>query len=214
MDQNYIWQRDVMVSEQIAGRGIRDERLIAVMRKIERHRFVPDSLCSRAYEDCPLPIGEGQTISQPYIVALMTELLALKGNEKVLEIGTGSGYQTAILAQLAREVYSIEILKPLAQRSEILLASLGYSNIHIRCSDGYDKWTQEAFFDAIIVTAAPQDIPPQFVEQLKIGGRMVIPVGDLSQKLNLLVKTGQGTLKETITGVLFVPMVHKKTGTH
>jgi protein-L-isoaspartate(D-aspartate) O-methyltransferase len=208
MERNFIWQREDMVTDQIAARGIRDERVLAAMRKVERHLFVPESLRSMAYDDRPLPIGEGQTISQPYIVALMTELLALQGKEKVLEIGTGSGYQAAILAKLAGEVYSIEILKPLAQRANALLTNLGLTNIHVRCADGYESWKEEAPFDAIIVTAAPQEVPPQFVEQLKTGGRMVIPVGDFSQKLNLIVKTEHGIQKQSVAGVVFVPMVH------
>ena len=197
-----------MVADQIVANGIRDERVLTAMRKVERHQFVPEFLRSRAYDDMPLPIGEGQTISQPYIVALMTELLALQGKEKVLEIGTGSGYQTAILAELAVEVYSIEILTTLAQRAKALLASLGYSNIHTRCGDGYESWKEQSPFDAIIVTAAPQQVPPQFVEHLKTGGRMVIPVGDFPQKLDLLVKTEQGIQRQSVAGVVFVPMVH------
>ena len=197
-----------MVTDQIMTRGIRDERVLAAMRKVERHRFVPESIRSRAYDDGPLSIGEGQTISQPYIVALMTELLALQGKEKVLEIGTGSGYQTAILAELANEVYSIEVLKSLSERAQALLAGLGLTNIHVRCGDGYEGWNEEAPFDAIIVTAAPRQVPPQFVEQLKTGGRLVIPVGDFSQKLDLLVKTEQGIQRQSVTGVVFVPMVH------
>lgn len=197
-----------MVADQITARGIQDERVVSAMRKVERHRFVPESLYSMAYDDGPLGIGEGQTISQPYIVALMTELLALQGQEKVLEIGTGSGYQTAILANLANEVYSIEILEPLARRAGALLSSLGLANIHIRCADGYEGWQEEAPFDAIIVTAAPQEVPPQFIQQLKTGGRLVIPVGNFSQKLNLIIKTAQGIQKQSIIGVVFVPMVH------
>ena len=198
MEQNFTWQREKMVADQITARGIQDERVVSAMRKVERHRFVPESLYSMAYDDGPLGIGEGQTISQPYIVALMTELLALQGQEKVLEIGTGSGYQTAILAHLANEVYSIEILEPLAERAEELLSRLGLTNIHIRCADGYEGWKEEAPFDAIIVTAAPQEVPPQFIQQLKTGGRLVIPVGNFSQKLNLIIKTEQGTQKQSI----------------
>ena len=208
MEQNFTWQREKMVADQIAARGIRDERVMSAMRKVERHRFVPEPLSSMAYDDGPLGIGEGQTISQPYIVALMTELLALQGQEKVLEIGTGSGYQTAILANLANEVYSIEILEPLARRAGKLLDSLGLANIHIRCADGHEGLKEEAPFDAIMVTAAPQEVPPQLIEQLKTGGRLVIPVGNFSQKLNLLVKTEQGIRQQSIIGVIFVPMVH------
>ena len=208
LSQDFTRQREGMVADQIAGRGIRDERLLAAMRKVERHKFVPEVLLSRAYSDEPLPIGEDQTISQPYIVALMTELLALQGKEKVLEIGTGSGYQTAILAELAAEVYSIEILKSLAEQAKVKLTGLGYSNIYIRCADGYESWNEEAPFDAIIVTAAPQHVPPQFVEQLKIGGRLVIPVGDFSQQLNFIVKTERGVQKQSVAGVVFVPMAH------
>ena len=203
-----------MVADQITACGIRDERVLAAMRKVERHRFVPEFSRSKAYNDGPLPIGEGQTISQPYIVALMTELLALKGKEKVLEIGTGSGYQTAILAELAGEIYSIEILKTLAEKAKALLTGLGYSNIHIRCGDGYESWDEEAPFDAIIVTAAPQQVPPQFVEQLKTGGRLVIPVGNFSQQLDLIVKTEQGIQQQSVAGVIFVPMVHGNNRLH
>ena len=209
--ETFLSIRELMVSDQIAGRGIRDERVLAAMRKVERHRFVPEHLCAMAYDDGTLTIGKGQTISQPYIVALMTELLALQGQEKVLEIGTGSGYQTAILANLAGEVYSIEILEPLAQQAEALLTSLGLSNVHLRNSDGYEGWKEEAPFDAIIVTAAPPQVPPQLVQQLKIGGRMVIPVGGFPQKLELIVKTKQGIQRQSITGVMFVPMVHGST---
>jgi protein-L-isoaspartate(D-aspartate) O-methyltransferase len=210
MEQHLTWQREGMVTDQIKDRGIRDERVLAAMRKVERHRFVPELFRLRAYNDEPLPIGEGQTISQPYIVALMTELLALQGKEKILEIGTGSGYQTAILANLAGEVYSIEVLKPLAEKAKTLLTSLGYSNIHTRCSDGHEGWKEESPFDAIIVTAAPPQVPPQFVEQLKTGGRLVIPVGNLPQQLNLIIKTAQGTQQQSVTGVVFVPMIHRK----
>lgn len=204
--------REGMVRSQIEQRGIRDKAVLSAMRKVERHRFVPFYLRHLAYEDIPLPIGEGQTISQPYIVALMTELLLLKGNEKVLEIGTGSGYQAAILAELAKEVYTIEILSSLASHAEKLLLGLGYKNIKVKCGDGYLGWPEVAPFDAIIVTCAPEEIPAPLIEQLAEGGRMVIPVGDQYQELKLLIKT-KGKIEQTsIIPVRFVPMIKKNQG--
>lgn len=202
--------RDKMVTHQIEARGIRDKLVLAAMRKVERHKFVPQDLQHLAYEDTPLPIGEGQTISQPYIVGLMTELLQLKGKEKVLEIGTGSGYQAAILAELAKEVYSIEILPELAKQAEKLVKELGYKNIKVKCGDGYLGWPEFSPFDAIIVTCAPEKIPPALIEQLAEGGRLVIPVGEVTQELKLLVKI-KGKLEEkNIIPVRFVPMLRKK----
>lgn len=202
--------RETMVKYQIEQRGIKDRRVLEVMRRVERHRFVPRQIQHLAYEDMPLPIGEGQTISQPYIVAIMTEVLQLKGNEKVLEIGTGSGYQAAVLAELAQEVYTIEILPELANQAQKLLDELGYKNIKVKCADGYLGWPEFAPFDAIIVTCAPEEIPQALIEQLAEGGRMVIPVGTAYQELRLLVKT-QGRIKQTgIIPVRFVPMIRKR----
>jgi len=195
-----------MVKEQIIKRGIKDKRVIEAMRKVRRHEFVPEEYRHLAYSDQPLPIGYEQTISQPYIVALMTELLNLKGNEKVLEIGTGSGYQAAILAELTKEVYTIEILEPLAISAKNRLKKLGYENVKVRCGDGYKGWPEHAPFDGIIVTCAPEHIPDPLVEQLKVGGRMVIPVGKYLQELVLITKTEHGIEKRSVAPVAFVPM--------
>lgn len=199
-------QREGMVISQIESRGVKDTLVLKAMRKVPRHLFVFESLRNVAYTDGPLPIGESQTISQPYIVALMTELLGLKGGEKVLEIGTGSGYQAAILAEIASEVYSIEIIKTLADRSESTLNSMEYENITIRCGDGYQGWEEHAPFDGIIVTAAPDHIPQPLVDQLKAGAKLVIPVGDLFQELLVVTKTEKGIKKQGVIPVRFVPM--------
>lgn len=201
--------RENMVRYQIEARGIKDKTVLEAMRKVERHRFVPSNLAHLAYEDMPLPIGEGQTISQPYIVALMTELLELKGDERVLEIGTGSGYQAAILAELAKEVYTIEILPGLAESAQKVLDELGYRNIKVKCGDGYLGWSEFAPFDGIIVTCAPASIPAPLIEQLATGARMVIPVGERYQELKLLVKTEKGLEERNIIPVRFVPMIKK-----
>ncbi|MCK5288455.1 MAG: protein-L-isoaspartate(D-aspartate) O-methyltransferase [Candidatus Omnitrophica bacterium] len=198
--------RQDMVETQIKYRGIKDTRLLKAMLKVKRHLFVPDNLRNLAYHDKPLPIGEEQTISQPYIVAIMTELLNLDGNEKVLEIGTGSGYQAAILAELAKEVYSIEIVQSLAEQSEKLLEDLGYKNITVKYGDGYRGWEEHAPFDAIIVTCAPPYIPKPLLEQLAEGGRMVIPVGTYLQELKLLEKINSQIKSKSIIPVRFVPM--------
>lgn len=198
--------REKMVESQIKSRGVKDSRVLSAMLKVERHLFVPEELKESAYLDQALPIGEGQTISQPYIVALMTELLELKGDEKVLEIGTGSGYQAAILAELAREVYSIEIIEKLALSAQKTLTNLGYKNIKIKLGDGYQGWPEYAPFDAIIVTCAPDHIPKPLVEQLKDGGRMVIPVGTYSQELKKIVKKGEKIETIDVIPVIFVPM--------
>jgi protein-L-isoaspartate(D-aspartate) O-methyltransferase len=203
---DYKTMREEMVETQIKARGVKEPRVLAAMLKVERHLFVPEDLHPTAYSDQPLPIGEGQTISQPYIVALMTELLGLKGDEKVLEVGTGSGYQAAILAQLAKEVYTIEIIEKLATSAEKLLLDLGYRNIKVKSGDGYLGWPEAALFDAIIVTCAPDHIPKPLMDQLKEGGRMVIPVGELTQELKKIVKRG-GKLETTnVIPVIFVPM--------
>lgn len=202
--------RERMVKYQIEQRGVKDRGVLEAMLKVERHRFVPKDLQHLAYEDMPLPIGEGQTISQPYIVALMTEALQLEGNEKVLEIGTGSGYQAAILAELVREVYTIEILPKLANQAQKLLDELGYRNIKVKCGDGYLGWPEVSPFDAIIVTCAPPEVPPPLIEQLAEGGRMVIPVGTAYQELKLLVKTQGRIEQKSIIPVRFVPMIRKR----
>ena len=206
----YLALRQKMVQEQIINRGISNERVIKALLEVPRHEFVPYRYKYRAYSDHPLPIAKDQTISQPYIVALMTELLDLEGGEKVLEIGTGSGYQAAVLAELVDEVYSIEIIKELAESAQTLLEKLGYSKIKIKHGDGYKGWPEHAPYDAVIVTAAPPAIPHQLFEQLREGGRMVIPVGGHYQELKL-VKKVNGIIKvENIISVRFVPMVHEK----
>lgn len=205
----FIEMRREMVKTQIEARGVKDKRVLNAMLDVPRHRFVPAGYRNLAYTDQPLPIGEGQTISQPYIVAMMTELSRLKGGEKVLEIGTGSGYQAAILAELSKEVYTIEILEPLAVSAEKLLKEMGYKNIRVKCGDGYLGWPEYAPFDAIIVTCAPEHIPRPLIEQLAEGGRMVIPVGEFYQELKLIEKI-KGKMKTTgIIPVRFVPMVHQ-----
>lgn len=204
------WQEAAirMVEEQIVARGIQDKQVIDIMKKTPRHLFVPEHLEKFAYTDRPLPIGEGQTISQPYIVALMTELLKLSGDEKVLEIGTGSGYQAAVLSKLAKECYSIEIVKLLAEDAKERLKKLGYHNVFVKWQDGYTGWPEHAPFDGIIVTAAPEEIPDELVRQLKIGGKMVVPVGKEYQELILIKKRKDGIEKEAVIPVRFVPMVH------
>ena len=205
---DFAAQRQRMVEQQLKSRGIKDERLLAAMAKVPREEFVPLDARSGAYEDGPLPIGYGQTISQPYIVAFMTEQLRPKPTDRVLEIGSGSGYQAAILAELMAEVYTVEIVEPLAKTAEATLQRLGYKNVHIRVGDGYEGWPEEAPFDAIIVTCAPDKVPQPLVDQLKDGGRIVIPVGErFAQQLYLLEKKN-GQLKESATlPVRFVPML-------
>ena len=198
--------REKMVETQIKARGVKNPRVLSALLKVERHRFVPEENLNSAYSDHPLPIGEGQTISQPYIVALMTELLDLKGDEKVLEIGTGSGYQAAILAELSKEVYTIEIIESLASMSKKRLLELGYQNIQVKAGDGYLGWPEFAPFDAIIVTAAPDHIPKPLIEQLKEGGRMVVPVGTHTQELKKIVKRSGKIETTDVIPVLFVPM--------
>lgn len=195
-----------MVEEQIVSRGITDSLTLKSMRKVPRHLFVPENLRSYAYYDEPLPIGEDQTISQPYIVAIMTELLQLKGTDKVLEVGTGSGYQAAVLAEIAEEVYTIEIIDPLCETARKRLEKMGYQKVQVRCGDGYQGWPEAAPFDAVIVTAAPDHIPQPLVDQLKVGGRLVLPLGDGYQELVRITKTKAGTKRENIIPVRFVPM--------
>lgn len=203
---DYKKLREQMVENQIEARGIKDKKVFAALKKIERHKFVPSAYESFAYADGPLPIGEDQTISQPYIVALMTELLKLKGNENVLEIGTGSGYQAAVLAEIAGHVYTIEIIKNLAKKAKKLLKKLGYKNITVKHGDGYKGWKKYAPFDGIIVTAAPENVPEPLKQQLKIGGKMVIPVGKYYQQLMVITRTKEGFKQEIKIPVRFVPM--------
>ncbi len=205
-NNQYYKKRWEMVENQLISRGIKDSRVIKAMLKIPRHEFIPEDLRDLAYNDNPVPIGIDQTISQPYIVALMTELLSLKENERVLEVGTGSGYQAAILAEIGCEVYTIEIIESLSLTSQTVLDRLGYKNIHFKIGDGYRGWTEMAPFDAIIVTAAPGHTPQPLIDQLKVDGRMVIPVGDFYQDLLLIQKTPKGINKKNVTPVRFVPM--------
>jgi protein-L-isoaspartate(D-aspartate) O-methyltransferase len=198
-----------MVRSQIEARGVKDARILEVMRRIPRHLFVPADHKAQAYADHPLPIGSGQTISQPYIVAFMTEQLGLKGGEKVLEIGTGSGYQAAVLAALVQKVYSIEIRKELADEARERLGRLGVTNAEIRTGDGYRGWPEEAPFDAIIVTAAPERVPPPLLEQLAPNGRMVIPVGGFYQELKVIDRTPDGFRERSVLPVRFVPFVRE-----
>lgn len=199
-----------MVEEQIISREIRDPRVIAAMKKVPRHLFVEEALQSQAYSDHPLPIGEKQTISQPYMVALMTEALQLTGKEKVLEIGGGSGYQTAILAELAERVFSIERIRPLAIRARQLIYELGYFNVEIKIFDGTYGWAGEGPFEAIMVTAGGPDIPQPLLDQLTMGGRLVIPVGDaFVQDLIRITKTEDGIKKEDLGGCRFVKLIGK-----
>ena len=211
---NGLWWKekaDQMVEKQIEKRGVKDPRVLKVMRDIPRHLFIPPHLEKIAYNDGPLPIGEGQTISQPYIVALMTELLELKGDEKILEIGTGSGYQAAVLSALASEVFSIEIVKNLVDSAAVRLDKLGYKNVITRWGDGYKGWSDQAPFDGIIVTAAPDKIPQPLIDQLKTGGRLVVPVGTRHQELKVITKNEDGSIQsKNIIPVRFVPMVHPK----
>jgi protein-L-isoaspartate(D-aspartate) O-methyltransferase len=195
-----------MVSEQIKRRGVKDRKVLAAMRKVKRHLFVPAKQRRHAYADRPLPIGYRQTISQPYIVAFMTEALKLKGQEKVLEVGTGSGYQAAVLAEVAARVYTIEIIGPLARRAKTLLTTLGYKNIKFKAGDGYGGWPDAAPFDAIMITAAPPKVPRPLLKQLKVGGHLVMPVGDDNQRLIRITRTATGYKKQHLLWVRFVPM--------
>jgi protein-L-isoaspartate(D-aspartate) O-methyltransferase len=206
--KDYTEARMRMVKTQLIARGIKDDRVLNAMRKVERHRFVPERYRSLAYSDRPLPIGEGQTISQPYIVAFMTEILQPGKDDKILEIGSGSGYQAAVLAEICQSVFTIEINETLAEYAEKNLEQSGYRNVKIRCGDGYLGWPEAAPFDAIIVTCAPSDIPDPLKEQLAEGGRMIIPVDSLwGQELVLLEKIDQKIVRKEVLPVRFVPMV-------
>ncbi len=208
-DDSFARARQRMVAEQLAapGRDITNARVLTAMGKVPRHEFVPERLRAKAYENRPLPIGHGQTISQPYIVAFMTEQLEPRPADRVLEIGTGSGYQAAVLAELVEKVYTIEIIEDLAKRAATDLQRLGYTNVYVRAGDGYKGWPEAAPFDAIIVTCAPEKVPQPLIDQLKDGGRMIIPVGPISdQELVLLRKHGNQLEQRAVLPVQFVPM--------
>jgi protein-L-isoaspartate(D-aspartate) O-methyltransferase len=198
--------RAEMVTTQIAARGVLDRSVLAAMGKVPRQEFVPSEVAEMAYVDGPLPIGWRQTISQPYIVALMSELAAPRPGARVLEVGTGSGYQAAVLSELGAEVYSIEIIEPLACRAAATLARLGYASVHTRTGDGYRGWPEAAPFDAIVVTAAPASVPEPLRQQLKIGGRLVLPVGTRAQELRVITRTAQCWDERKVIPVVFVPM--------
>jgi len=203
-------RRYTMVDDQIIARGIVDPKVIEVMRRVSRHLFVSERMQKHAYEDRPLPIGFNQTISQPYIVAFMTEAVHLTGDERVLEIGTGSGYQAAVLAEMAKEVYTVEIVEGLAKQAEQRLKDLGYTNIVVKHGDGYKGFQEHAPYDVIVVTAAPQEVPNELISQLKIGGRMIIPIGSFFQELYLITRTPTSINKSNLLPVRFVPMIKGK----
>jgi len=208
-DADWTAARMQMVDDQIAARDIKDPRVLEAMRRVPRHEFVPEAMRGNAYLDSPLPIGHDQTISQPYIVAYMTEALELDATHRVLEIGTGSGYQAAVLGELANEVYTIEIVAPLADRARQTLKNLGYKNVHIRTGNGYLGWPEQAPFDRVMVTAAPDAVPPALIKQLKVGGLMAIPVGVGDQELRILRRTASGLELLRTLPVRFVPMTGK-----
>jgi protein-L-isoaspartate(D-aspartate) O-methyltransferase len=210
-DDQYTKTRDEMVSEQIENRGITNQATLNSMRKVLRHKFVPPNLVERAYNDSPLPIGYGQTISQPYIVAYMTAAINPKPKQKVLEVGTGSGYQAAVLSEIVEEIYTIEVITELYNSSNKRLKELGYKNVFCKNSDGYHGWKEFAPFDAIVVTAAAEYIPPPLIEQLKDGGKMIIPVGSpfLNQTLILVEKNGEEITTTSLLPVRFVPFTRK-----
>jgi protein-L-isoaspartate(D-aspartate) O-methyltransferase len=208
-EEDLAARRRQMVDQQIRARGVREPRVLAAMETVPRHRFVLPGDEPVAYADSPIGIGHGQTISQPYIVAYMTEALKLPPEARVLEIGTGSGYQAAVLAELVSQVYTIEIVTPLAERAAGLLRDLGYANVHVRDGDGYKGWPEEAPFDAIIVTAAPDHVPDALVEQLVLGGRLAIPVGQAEQDLFVFVRTDSGLREEARIPVRFVPLTRR-----
>ncbi len=208
-DSSYAAARETMVREQIAGRGIRDPRVIEALRQVPRHLFIPAAERDRAYADSPVPIGQDQTISQPYIVALMTELVRPKPNDRVLEVGTGSGYQAAVLARLVDHVYTIELEDTLARSATAVLRELKYENVTVRTGDGYVGWPEHAPFDIVIVTAAPEHVPQPLIDQLKPGGRLIVPVGPrfTVQQLQLLEKDASGAVRtRNVSPVMFVPL--------
>jgi protein-L-isoaspartate(D-aspartate) O-methyltransferase len=215
LQDEFAVQRAKMIINQIKSRGIKDGRVLAAMQKVERHRFVPDEYKNASYGDFPLPISEGQTISQPYIVAYMTEILDLNKNDNVLEIGTGSGYQAAILAQICDTVYSIDIFESLVLKARKLFQQLGYGNIFVKTGDGYLGWAEHAPFDAILVTCAPSEIPEALVDQLAEGGRMIIPVGFSPYQELVLIKKNNGKItRQKVLPVRFVPMINEKGKTY
>jgi protein-L-isoaspartate(D-aspartate) O-methyltransferase len=204
---DFAAERERMVRQQVAMRGVNETRLLAAMRKVPRDQFIPEAVRNLAYTDQPLPIGHDQTISQPFIVAFMTEKLQLRPTDRVLEIGTGSGYQAAILAELAREVYTIEIVAPLGERAQGTLQRLGYKNVHVKIGDGYQGWPEEAPFDAVIVTCAPEHVPRPLIDQTREGGRVIIPVGAAGSQLLYLLEKKAGRLQQrAVLPVRFVPM--------
>ena len=205
-------ERDRMVNDQIVARGVKDPAVIEALRWIPRHRFVLEAEAEMAYEDRPLPIGYEQTISQPYIVAFMTEALQLQGKKKVLEIGTGSGYQAAVLAKIVHQVFTIEIVQPLAERAAGTLKEVGCDNVTVRTGDGYQGWPEEAPFDGIIVTAASDHVPEPLLEQLAIGGRLILPIGKFQQDLVVVRRTEKGYEQTTVLPVAFVPMTGEAQG--
>lgn len=207
MSKSFEEKRERMVESQLHPRGIKDDNVLEAMRKVPRHMFVPDNMLVHAYDDEPLPVGEGQTISQPYIVAYMTEILRLEKKNRVLEIGTGSGYQAAILAEIAQEVYTVEVIESLSLRAQKVLDRLEYRNIQFKIGDGNLGWKELAPFDAVIVTAAPSRIPESLQEQLMIGGKMVIPVGDTFQELVLVTRERKKFKKKQLIPVRFVPLI-------
>lgn len=207
----FYYQRQMMVEKQLAGRDIVSKAVLEVMSTMPRHEFVPDKYRSESYTDNPLPIGYEQTISQPYIVALMTQLARVDASSRVLEIGTGSGYQTAVLASIAAEVSTIEIVEPLFEQARATLLRLGFENVHFRCGDGHHGWIEQAPFDAIVVTAAPSRVPPELTAQLKDDGRLIIPVGTDRQELLQIIKCASGETVKVIVPVKFVPMTGKDT---
>jgi protein-L-isoaspartate(D-aspartate) O-methyltransferase len=211
---DYDSERQRMVDEQIAARGLSDARLLQVLRAVPRHRFVPNEYRAMAYSDGPLPIGKGQTISQPYIVAYMTEALRLGRSERVLEIGTGSGYQTAVLAEVAGEVWTVELVEELSLRAQAKLGALGYGNVRFRIGDGSGGWPEAAPFDGILVTAAPTTVPEDLEGQLAPGGRMIIPVGLGAQELVLVERVADSFRRRRLLGVRFVPLVRRGTRGH
>jgi len=206
---SFAARRQAMVERQIEARGIKSPAVLAAMRKVPRHRFVLPAGINLAYQDHPLQIGSGQTISQPYIVAYMTEAADISPGDKVLEIGTGSGYQAAVLGEIAREVYTIEIIPELAERARATLAELGYRNVHAKAGNGYLGWPEHAPFDAIVVTAAPDEVPQALVDQLAPGGIMVVPVGAISQDMMIIERTQRGVVQRRTIPVRFVPMTGK-----
>ncbi len=213
-EEEFLRERQLMVENQIVARGIKDKNVIKAMLEVPRHLFVPDSLVDQAYGDFPLPIGEGQTISQPYIVALMTELLKLDRESVVLEIGTGSGYHAAVISRIAKKVYSVEIIPELAERAKRVLKLLGYNNVEVVVKDGSDGLPDKSPFDAVLLTAAPPAVPEVLIDQLKIGGRLVAPVGEFFQELLVIEKKKDGIEKRSVAAVRFVPMMGKVRKNH